>query len=153
MSSPLLSQLELVDASIPETATFGEAAAVLCSSGLSAIAVLDAGRKVVGFFTEDALLRGFFPAYLDHLRHTAFLPETVAALATRAQEVQTEPVRRHLSKPVAIERRDSAAHVAERFLHCEWGALAVLDGGRFIGMIRQIDFCRALLARVGSARS
>lgn len=152
MSRTLLSQLELLDVSVPKTASFAEAAETLLRSGLSAIAVLDERRRVVGFFTEDDLLKGLFPGYLGELQHTAFLRDDVAALAQRAREVAREPVARHMRKPVTVDQQDAGAHVAERFLHCEWGALAVVEHGRFVGMVRQVDFCRALLQRIGGAQ-
>jgi CBS-domain-containing membrane protein len=154
MSKTLLSELELLDVSVAASASFAEAAEILLSSGLSAIAVVDESRAVVGFFTEDDLLKGLFPGYLDELRHTAFLRDDVAALSEKGRGAAEEPVARHMRKAITVNVDDSAAHVAERFLHCEWGALAVVDErGKFLGMVRQTDFCRALLRRLQAAPS
>ena len=65
--------LALVSASVLRDATFAEAARVLSSSGLGAIAVLDTAGTVTGVFTSDDELRGLFPGYLAELRHTAFV--------------------------------------------------------------------------------
>lgn len=149
MTPTLLRELELVDASVSADAPFVEAADALLASGLSAVAVLDRSRAVLGFFTEDDLLKGLFPPYLAELHHTAFLRDEAAALQEHARAVAQEPVSRHMRKAVTVDVGDSAAHVAERFLHCEWGALAVVDEGRFVGMLRQDRFCRLLLGRLG----
>jgi CBS domain-containing protein len=141
-----LGELNLVDAAVPRRATFGDAASVLRSKGVSAVAVLDERNRVVGLFTEDDLLAGLFPRYLEELHHTAFAPDDPEALAHRAREVTTERVEQHMRNPVTVEIDSSVLHTAEVFLHCEWGALAIVKAGEFVGMLAQIDFCKQLLA-------
>jgi CBS-domain-containing membrane protein len=145
-----LRDLGLVDVSVARGATFGAAAASLQSVGISALAVVDGRRHVVGLFTDDDLLHGLFPPYLAELRHTAFVRDDEDALARRAREVAGEPVARHMRKPVILAADTSLTHAAERFLHVPWGALAVVDEhDRFLGMLSQIEFARAVLERVG----
>ena len=144
-----LRELPLVEASVTNTATFAEAARVLADCGLSAVAVLDEQRRVVGFFTEDDLLAGLFPRYLRELRHTAFAHDDERALAERAREVRSEAVARCMSKPFTIEIGASATHAAERFLHVPWGAIAVVASDRrFVGMLTQNEFARRMLERL-----
>ena len=146
-----LRDTNLVDASVPRTATFADAARMLCATEVSAIAVVDENRRVVGLFTDDDMLRGMFPGYIGDLHHTAFLKHDVAALAAHLEKAGADPVARHMRKPMAIEADSDAAHVAERFLHCEWGALAVVENQRFLGMLDQVEFCRSLLRRAEAA--
>jgi CBS domain-containing protein len=147
----LLGEIELVDASVARTASVAEAARVLLASGVSAIAVVDADGRVVGLFTDDDVLRALLPGYVRELRHTAFLEseEAVDALAAAAETGSAETVERHMREPVTVDLRTSAIHVAERFLHAPWGALAVVDSDRFVGMVDQLDFVRALMRRLG----
>ncbi len=140
--------IALIDAAVPRTATFREAAERLCGRQISAVAVLDDDRRVIGLFTEDDLIAGLFPRYLKELRHTAFTPDAQAALERRSATVGSEPVTAHMRAPVTLDIGTSATHAAERFLHCEWGALAVLEGGRYVGMLQEVDFARALLPSV-----
>ena len=149
---PLLDDTKLVPASVPRTATFLEAARALFGSGVSAIAVLDAEHRVIGLFSDDDLLRGVFPAYLGELRHTAFLHQETAALAASLEKARTDPVERHMREPMTVEVDASSIHVAERFLHCAWGALAVVENERFVGMVDQVEFIEALMGRLGGAR-
>ena len=144
-----IDETTLVDASVPADATFLDAARVLAKHELAAVAVVDADRRVVGMFTQDDLLAGVFPRYLNELRHTKFLEEESDALAARLGEAAHDPVTRHMRDAATVELRASAAHVAERFLHCDAGALAVVEGERFAGMVDQAEFCRALLRHVG----
>jgi CBS-domain-containing membrane protein len=145
-----LRELEPVDASVPRTATFGEAAEALAASGLSAVAVLDERGHVAGLFTEDDFLAGIFPRYLGELRHTAFVPDDLESATERARAVAGEPVERHMRKAVTVEADTSAIHAAEVFLHCEWGAVALVDADeRYVGMLSQVEFCRRLLPTLG----
>lgn len=143
-----LRDITLVPASVPVTATFREAAEALRESGLAAIAVTGKNGKVEGLFTDVDLLRGLFPSYLSELKHTAFVPEDDATLEERALEAAEEPVTEHMGKPIDLEIETSTAHAAERFLHCEEGALPVVDeNDRFVGMLPRGEFALAMLRR------
>jgi CBS domain-containing protein len=133
----------LVDASVPETATFAEAARVIAREDVAAIAVLGGNGKVVGLFTSDDLLRGLFPGYLDQMHHTAFLEGT--AIEPRPDRSAQRPVRAFAQPAEIVELDADLAHAAARFLQSPHGAIAVVDRGRFVGMLGQIEFCRAIL--------
>jgi CBS domain-containing protein len=142
---PTLRDLPLTAAAVTRDATFGDAVRALFECGSSAIAVVDEHDAVVGVFTEDDLLAGLFPAYLSELHHTAFAPDDFAALKSRAQEALEEPVDHHVSRPVTVDADTSLLHVAEIFLHSEPAAVAVVEEGRFLGMLAQVVLCRRLL--------
>lgn len=133
--------LPLSNASIAHSATFREAARELAASGLPAIAVLDADGRVQGVFTQDAELRGIFPGYLGELRHTAFLGDDDEALVERARAVRDEPVRKHVTAAPVLDAEHSRTHAAELFLHSGLGALPVVDGGTYAGMLHQRVLC------------
>lgn len=143
-----LHDIELVPASVEVSATFDEAARALSESRLPALAVLDGGR-VVGLFTDEELLLGVSPKYLDELRHTAFLETELPSLREHAAAVRAEPVRKHMRKPITVELDSSSLHAAERFVHCDEGAIAVVDDdGRFVGMLSRAEFAYAMLRRL-----
>lgn len=148
MTPDALHGVELVAASVPVGATFREAAEELASRSVATVAVLGEGGRVAGLFGSEHLLRGLFPPYLAELRHTAFAPDDLELLARRLAEVEHEPVTRHMGKPVSVDTATSAIHVAERFLHCEYAAIAVLEDERFVGMLDRAAFCRAMLRRL-----
>jgi CBS domain-containing protein len=140
--------IELIPASVDVTATFADAGRALSESRLAAVAVLD-GERVVGLFTDEALLLGLNHAYLDELRHTAFLDTELPSLRERARAVADQPVRRHMRPPIMVEIDASTLHAAERFVHCDEGAIAVVDeGGRFVGMLSRTEFAYAMLRRL-----
>ena len=140
-----LPDIELVPASVARSATFLEAAEALTRHSVPTIAVVDDEEGVVGLFGGEDLLRGLFPGYLADLRHTAFASDDPGVLAERARAVSSQPVEKHMRKPVTVDADASAIHVAERFLHCDFGALAVVEEEKFVGMLSRADFCRAVL--------
>ena len=142
-----LSQIELVPASVLQTATFLEAAEALVSHPVTTIAVLNGDDRVVGLFGDADLLGGFFPGYLAELRHTAFAGDADAILGERTRAAAAEPVEKHMSRPVTLDEDAGAIHAAERFLHCDFGALPVVRDERFVGMLGRAEFCRAVLRR------
>ena len=144
----ILRETKLADASVPRTASFLDAARALFTSGVSAIAVLDDERRVVGLFVDDDLLRGLFPGYIAELRHTAFLQRETDALAARLEKASSDRIDKHMRSPITVDVESSAAHVAERFLHCPWGAVAVVEGERFVGMLDQLEFVEVLMQRL-----
>jgi CBS domain-containing protein len=148
-----LRETRLVPASVSRTAAFVEAARALFGTGISAIAVVDDERRVVGLFTDDDLLRGVFPGYLDDLRHTAFVRAESQALAARLEVARADPVERYMRVPMTVDIDASAIHVAERFLHSPWGALAVVENDRFVGMVDQVDFVETLMSELGIGRA
>jgi len=141
-----LREITLVHASVATTATFAEAAQALSEARLPALAVLD-GERVVGLFTDRSLLSGLFPSYLGDLRHTAFL-EGDSLLSERAIGVRNEPVTKHMRPPVTLEIETSTVHAAERFLHCEDGAVAILEDKRYVGMLSRSELSNAVLRRL-----
>ena len=153
MPLPILAlrELPLSDWAVRRDAAVLEARDALFQSGLSAVAIVDDDRQVVGLFTEDDLLAALFPRYLRELRHTAFAGDDPSVLAAAADRAAADAVERHMRKPVTLAISSSATHAAEVFLHCEWGTLAVIEEGRFVGMLSQLDFCRALVRRLAAA--
>jgi CBS domain-containing protein len=145
----LLREMQLVRVSIREDERFLDAALLLLGEQISALAVVDGENKVVGLFTDDDLLRGLFPRYLDELHHTAFLVDDLQALHTRAQTAIGDSVARHMRDPVTVEIDAAPVHVVERFLHSPWGALAVVEEGLFVGMVGQLEFTEQLMRRLG----
>jgi CBS domain-containing protein len=141
----IVSDIELVPASVPRSATFLEAAEELVSHPVTTIAVLGESQQVIGLFGDADVLGGLFPRYLAELRHTAFAGDDAGLLAERAGAVAGEGVEAHMQPPIVLDEATSATHAAERFLHCRHGALAVTREGRFVGMLGRAELCRAVL--------
>lgn len=146
---PKLADIGLVPASVVRTATFGDAVDELNNRAVAMIAIVDERNSVVGMFGGEELLRALFPRYLGELHHTAFATDDIGGLLGRARTVRSEPVERHMRKPVTVDADTSAMHVAERFLHCGLPALAAVAEDEFVGMVDRVAFSRAMIARSG----
>jgi CBS domain-containing protein len=144
----LLRDMQLIPVSVGADAGFLQAARTLLAAHSSAIAVVDRDDRVVGLFTDDDLLRGLFPEYLVELRHTAFLVNEGEALRASIEAAAGKPVARYMREPVTVEIDASDAHVVERFLHTPWGAIAVVEAGRFAGIVGQLEFTERLMERL-----
>ena len=137
MDALLREQIEdaIIDASVPESATFQDALTALHDSNLPAIAVLGDDGKVVGLFGAKEVLRGLFPVYLDELKHSAFIADDVPGLKEHLIEVSTEPVTAFMAEPLVVDTDTSAIHIAEQLVHSDIRALALTENGQFIGML------------------
>jgi CBS domain-containing protein len=144
----ILRDMHLLPVAVGADAGFLHAARALLAAHSSAIAVVDRDDHVVGLFTDDDLLRGLFPQYLGELRHTAFLVNEAQALRASIEAAAAEPVSRYMREPVTVEIDASAAHVVERFLHTPWGAIAVVEAGRFVGIVGQLEFTERLMEQL-----
>lgn len=143
----ILEAIELADASVRRDATYADASRVLAASEAPTVAVLDDDRKVVGLFGIEQALRGCMPSYLLDLRHTAFAPDDIDLLAQRARAVADDPILDHAVDPVTVDIATSAVHVAEIFLHEGMAGVAVVDGGRYVGVLGRAAFARAMIRR------
>jgi len=142
-----LRDVQLVDASVPETATVAEAAATLFAASVPALAVLDDGGRVAGIFAEEDVLKAVFPRYLAEVRHTAFLSDDTPSLDEQARSVRDRPVREFARPVETLRADDSQVHAAERFIHTGQDALPVVDGESFVGMLSIAALCHARLER------
>ena len=143
----ILGDIALCEDSVPLGTSFAEAAEMLVSSRGSVIAVVDEKERVVGLFGAEEALAGVLPGYVGDLHHTAFATDDPNVFAEKAAAVREEPVERHAAEPVTVTADTSALHVGGVFLHTELPAIAVVEEGRFVGMLEQADFARAMLRR------
>jgi CBS domain-containing protein len=145
----ILGDITLCEDSVPRGTSFAEAAEVLVASKGSVLAVVDEDERVIGLFGAEQALAGVLPGYVGDLHHTAFATDDANVLAEKALAVRNEPVEKHAADPVTVTIDTSALHVGGVFLHTELPAVAVIEDGRFVGMLEQADFARAMLRRAG----
>ena len=143
----ILDDIALDDVSVSRDTTFADAAELLVESRAAMLAVLDEDRRVVGLFGAEQAVAGVLPGYLGELQHTAFTSEDSDLLAETAAAIRNEPVEKHAAEPVTVAIDASALHVGEVFLHTDHPAVAVVEEGRFVGMLDEAEFARAMLRR------
>lgn len=142
-----LLDLDLTDASVPESATLAEAVAELFEARVAALAVLDENGRVLGILSERDVLRALFPGYLAEIRHTAFLTDDASRLDELARRARDRPVREFVRQSEVLEGSDSQIHAAERLMHSGDDALPVVENERFLGMLSVAGLCHARFGR------
>jgi CBS domain-containing protein len=145
-----LGALPLLDAWVPETATFADAVEALFQAQAPALAVLDAERRPVGLLTERDVLCAVFPRYLTELRHTSFLPDDDAGLEERASRARSMPVQTYARPVDTLDAGESQTHAAEKLMHTGEQALPVVADGRFVGLLSIAALCHARLDRAAA---
>lgn len=148
-----LRDVQLVNASVLETASLADAASRLFAAKVPALAVLDDTGRVQGIFSEEDLLKAVFPGYLAEVRHTAFLPDDAPSLDELARRVRDRPVREFARASEVLRVEDSKIHAAERFMHTREDALPVVESDRFVGMLSIAALCNARLEQAESTQS
>ena len=143
----ILGDITLCEDCVPRGTSFAEAAEVLVGSRGSVIAVVDEEQRVVGLFGAEQALAGVLPGYVGDLHHTAFATDDANVFSEKAAAVRDQPVEQHAAEPVTVTADTSALHVGGVFLHTDLPAIAVVEEGRFVGMLDQADFARAMLRR------
>ncbi len=150
----VLGELPLIEAAaVRSDARFRDGAVLLADTNAAMIAVVDADRRVVGFFGTEEVLRGLLPRYITELRHTAFAADDLSVLVDRAEQVWDDPIEQHMVKPVTVDRNASALHVGELFLHTRFPAVAVVEAERFVGILERREFARGLTRRAARDRA
>ena len=147
----ILGDVNLSDVCVSRDTTFAEAADALVMSPAAVIAVVDDQHRVVGLFGAEEALAGVLPGYLGDLRHTSFTKDDAALLGETAAAVRDEPVERHAVQPVVVRVDTSALHVGAVFLRTDLPAIAVVENDRFVGVLDQAEFARAMLRRAARA--
>ncbi|MCS7064995.1 MAG: CBS domain-containing protein [Fimbriimonadales bacterium] len=107
--------------------------------------VLDDAGQVRGIVTEKRLFRQLFARLLEALAAGESSP-SLAELREAAQGQAQTPIARYMTArpPVIDERASVDEAVALMYLH-DLDALPVIGEGRFVGTIRLVDCCQALL--------
>jgi CBS domain-containing protein len=142
-----LRDLDLTDASVPQSATLAEAVAELFESRAPAVAVLDDDRRVIGILSERDVLGAVFPRYLAEIHHSSFLTDDASSLDELAGRARDRSVRDFVRSAEILDAFDSQIHAAERLLHSGEDALPVAENGRFVGMLSVAGLCHARLDR------
>jgi CBS domain-containing protein len=142
-----LRDLDLTDASVPQSATLAEAVAELFEARVPAVAVLDDDRRVIGILSERDVLGAVFPRYLAEIHHSAFLSDDASSLDELARRARDRSVRDFVRPAEILDAFDSQIHAAERLLHSGDDALPVAESGRFVGMLSVAGLCHARLGR------
>ncbi len=113
---------------------------------ISGIPVVDEHMRVVGFITENDIMRASVPSYFALLQSASFLPDTNQFVKNMAR-IRNKKVSELMSKPPIIVREDAPLiHAADLMMRHNIKTIPVVDDqNRLIGIITRIDVLKAAL--------
>jgi CBS domain-containing protein len=131
-----------------ESDTVEAAVGTVLESGLPALPVVDERDRFAGIFGEREFMRAVFPGYLDQLRGTAFLRQSLDEALEKRDACRAELVAQHMNtEHIDVGPDFSDTQVAEIFLHHRVLVVPVVDHGRVTGLITRGDFFRTVAER------
>ena len=113
---------------------------------ISGIPVVDEEMRVVGFITENDIMKAAIPSYFALLQSASFLPDTNRFVKNMSR-IKDDKVSKYMSKPPIVVMEDEPLiHAADLMLRHNIKTIPVVDkGNRLIGVITKIDILKAAL--------
>ncbi len=113
---------------------------------ISGVPVVDERMRVVGFITENDIMKASIPSYFVLLQSASFLPDTNQFVKNMSR-IKDRKVSEYMSKPPIVVREDAPLiHAADLMMRHNIKTIPVVDDqNRLIGVITRIDILRAAL--------
>lgn len=121
--------------------TVEQAVRAILDSGLRALPVVDADRRLKGIFGEREFMTALFPGYVGQLSYAGFVKHGLDDAIERRAACRNEPVGQHLNTDhVEVGEDFSDIQIAETFLHHRVLVIPVVTNGQVAGVITRADF-------------
>ncbi len=113
---------------------------------VTGIPVVDEDMRVVGFITDNDIMKASIPSYFALLQSASFLPDTNQFVKNMAR-IRDHKVSEYMSKPPIVIKEDAPLiHAADLMMRHNIKTIPVVDDdGRLLGIITKIDILRAAL--------
>ncbi len=113
---------------------------------VTGIPVVDEDMKVVGFITDNDIMKASIPSYFALLQSASFLPDTNQFVKNMAR-IREHKVSEYMSKPPIVIKEDAPLiHAADLMMRHNIKTIPVVDNdGRLVGIITKIDVLKAAL--------
>jgi len=126
-----------------ENDTVEQVVDLLDMTRLSGVPVVDDELKVVGFISEDDIIRACLPSYFSLLQTAAFLPDTNLFIAN-LKKISHDPIARYATKPVfTVKPSDTLLFVADMIMRKGYKLIPVVDDDNtLIGIVGRLSVLR-----------
>ncbi len=113
---------------------------------ITGVPVVDKDMHVVGFITDNDIMKASIPSYFALLQSASFLPDT-NQFVRNMLNIKDHPVSEYMSKPPIVIREDEPLiHAADLMMRHNIKTIPVVDeNNRLIGIITKIDILKAAL--------
>ncbi len=131
-----------------ENETVEQVIDLLEKSGMSGVPVVDSDLKVVGFISEEDIIRACLPSYFNLLQTAAFLPDTNLVL-NNLKKISRDPVGKYISKPVfTVKPNDTILYIADAFMRKNFKVIPVVDDNNtLIGVVMRISVLKSVIKK------
>jgi len=118
---------------------------ILSKQSVSGIPVVDDNMKVVGFISENDIIKAAVPSYFMLLQSASFIPDT-NQLIKNLSRIKDKPISEFMSKPpITVNENDPLITAADLLIRHGLKTLPVIDkNSRLVGIIRRIDVLRGV---------
>lgn len=123
-----------------ENDTVEEVIEILNKTGLSGVCVVDTDLKVVGFVSEDDIIKACLPSYFNLLQTAAFLPDTNLFI-TNLKKIAKHPIGKYATKPVfTVKPNDTLLYVADMIMRKGYKMIPVVDANNvLLGYVTRVS--------------
>lgn len=123
-----------------------DAVHLLYSQRLSGIPVVRDDWVLVGYLSENDILRGATPTYLEILAQSSFLDDSEGDLIERLKQIGKLSVKELMNPdPIFVRPSESLMIVVDIMLRKGLKRLPVVDGRKLVGVIDRGAFCEFLM--------
>ncbi|MCD5415632.1 CBS domain-containing protein [Candidatus Bipolaricaulota bacterium] len=119
---------------------------ILDSAGIPNIPIVNEDDKVVGYISENDLIKAALPGYFEMLHTTSFIPD-MDQIAKKLTKIADDPVDKYMQHDiVVITEDDDDLQAADLIIRKRLKSLPVVDNeGRLVGKVTRIDLLQHLL--------
>lgn len=119
---------------------------ILDSAGIPNIPIVNEDDKVVGYISENDLIKAALPGYFEMLHTTSFIPD-MDQIAKKLTKIADDPVDKYMQHDiVVITEDDDDLQAADLIIRKGLKSLPVVDNeGRLVGKVTRIDLLQHLL--------
>jgi CBS domain-containing protein len=138
--------MNTIPTTIHRGATFKEAAALVSSSQVSDLMVVDDGGVFVGVLSEGDLIRATLPDYDDLMRDGTSLGGAWKVFLEKGAELARKGIESiMIASPVTFGSTENLLKAASAMINKQIRVLPVVDNRKLVGTISRGDLCKAVL--------
>ena len=125
--------------------TLGEAIEVLSRHGLTGVPVVDDQLRLVGFLSEQDIVRAALPGYFEYLQDSFVIPD-FGQFQNRLRRVSLERVEKYMvRKVISFQEDDSDFYVAMTLIKHNIKRAPILAQGTLVGIVNRADLLERIM--------
>ncbi len=126
--------------------TVGNVLKIMSSQLLAGIPVVSEDMRVIGFASENDIIKAVVPSYFSLLQSTSFIPDMNQFLRN-AILIKDKPISEYMTHPpIVVNENAMLVHVADIMIRHNTKAIPVVDDqGRLVGVVNRTNILKAAM--------